>query len=155
MEVRFFVMGSLVFFKKHLMETEQETFGSWLLRKRKAAGLSLQELADRADLSKGYISNLERNAPHSVSKATPKPSQDTVDRIAAAVGAPVAEARYVAGYAAPQAQVDQNLSRLLFYFNDLQGEQKADALAVIEALWRRQQSKQKAEKLAHKQRRPA
>lgn len=153
-------MGSVVCFPASgsiiLKMSRSKTFGEWLRGKRKAAGLSLQLVAERAGVSKGYLSNLERNAPHTVSGATPRPSLEAVDAIANAVGAPLAEARDAAGYAAPQAEPDPTLSRMLFYFNDLAGDQKQNALAMIEALWHRQHEKRKAEKEAakHKEQKP-
>jgi transcriptional regulator with XRE-family HTH domain len=135
-------------------------FGRWLLEKRQAAGLSQQQVADRAKVSKQYVSNLERSAPHPVSKALPKPSLAKVDALAGAVGAPLAEARLVAGFAPPEtgtAEISQ--ARLLFYFNDLPEDARGDALAMLEAFWRNQQTRNKArahpQKLSPRHKKPA
>src|ERR1700730_844835 len=82
-------------------------FPDWLSEKRKEAGLTQAELAERAGASKQYISNLERNAPHPETGAHPRPKVEIVDAIARALGAPVHQARLAAGYAAP----DETLSR--------------------------------------------
>jgi transcriptional regulator with XRE-family HTH domain len=82
-------------------------FPDWLQEKRKEAGLTQAELAERAGASKQYISNLERNAPHPETGAHPRPKVEIVDAIARALGAPLHQARLAAGYAAP----DETLSR--------------------------------------------
>jgi transcriptional regulator with XRE-family HTH domain len=140
-------MGSVLAFRSGKMEPSQKTFGDWLRDRREAAHLSQQEVADRAGVSKAYVSNIERNMPHSVSKALPKPTVDKVDALCKAVGASISEGRLIAGYAAPHiGPADADQTRLLFYFNDLLEVGKADALALIEALWRQQQSREKRTK---------
>jgi transcriptional regulator with XRE-family HTH domain len=146
-------MGSVLAFRPgKLMEPKPKTFGEWLHNKRKAAGLSLQLVADRASVSKGYLSNLERNAPHSVTGALPRPSLETVDAIAGAIGAPIAEARLFAGYAAPQHEPDPRNSQLLFYFSELPEDQQIAALAMVQSLWRQQHDRQKADREQKKKR---
>ena len=44
-----------------MIEAEQQTLGMWLYRRRSALGLSVMEVASRAQLSGSYISNLEHD----------------------------------------------------------------------------------------------
>jgi transcriptional regulator with XRE-family HTH domain len=144
-------MGSVVLFRTATMDLKPKTFGDWLKERRLSAHLSHQQVADRADASKAYISNIERNMPHSVSGALPRPSVEVVDKLCVAVGAPVAEGRLMAGYApAETSPADADRTRLLFYFNDLPEPVRGDALAMIEALWRSQQARIKTQKHATK-----
>jgi transcriptional regulator with XRE-family HTH domain len=144
-------MGSVYVFR-NLMEPSSKTFGEWLRAKRKLAGLSQQAVSDRAKnfgttISKQYVSNLERNAAHPTTGALPSPTLKKVDALAGAVGAPIPEARLMAGFAPPDtSEGDVAQARLLFYFNDLAEAARADALAMIEGFWRSQQARQKAEK---------
>lgn len=85
------------------MQTSQRhgmsEFGDELKRRRKIARLSLDALAERAQLSKTYVANIERDTPHSVTGKKYTPSVDTVDRLAIALDWPLSEARPLAGYA--------------------------------------------------------
>lgn len=139
-------MGSVLAFRPiGSMESKPSSLGAWLREKRLAAGLSLQDVADRAGVSKQYVNTIEREVPHPESKGKPRPTQKVVDGLAKAVGAPIAEARLIAGYAPPETgPADVAQSRLLFYFNDLAEPARSDALAMLEALWRSQHARQKA-----------
>lgn len=57
--------------------------GAEIRRRREAAGLGVSELARRAGVSKGFVSQIER--------ARTSPSLATLDAIARALGAPVAD----------------------------------------------------------------
>ena len=79
--------------------TEEITFGDWLRHKRKAAGMTLEELSEKAGCSTNYLSILERNKPHHQTGALPEPSYEIVEAIALALpGSPVREALELAGY---------------------------------------------------------
>lgn len=69
-----------------------QTFGEWLYEARKSARFSQDELATRANISKNYISRIERNGGHPVTGALPQPSREVVKSLAAALGKPVNEA---------------------------------------------------------------
>src|SRR5262249_59547647 len=58
--------------------TQRETFGSLLRRHRRAAGLTQQELAERAGISEDTISNIERGVPH-------VPRRETLELLAEAL----------------------------------------------------------------------
>lgn len=73
-------------------------FGDELRKRRKAARLSLDELAERASLSKTYLGNIERDTPHSITGKKYTPTVDTVDRLAFALDWPLSDARPLAGY---------------------------------------------------------
>lgn len=63
----------------------REQLGDRIRRYRRQKELSLSELADRAGISKGYISNLERNSE------TTRPSANTLFAIAKALGVTMAD----------------------------------------------------------------
>ena len=66
------------------MAAEPSTFGTLLRRHRVAAGLTQEELAERAGLSPRVISEIERGGPHT-------PRKDTVALLVAALGLPAEE----------------------------------------------------------------
>jgi transcriptional regulator with XRE-family HTH domain len=74
------------------------TFGAWLRETRRKARMTLEELAEKADCSKNYLSVLERNAPHHKTGALPQPSRKIVTAIALALGEPISDALQAAGY---------------------------------------------------------
>lgn len=79
--------------------TDEMTFGAWLRQRRKAAGMTLEELSEKAGCSTNYLSILERNKPHHQTGALPEPSYEIVESIALALpGSPVREALELAGY---------------------------------------------------------
>jgi len=108
-----------------------EVFGAWLVQQRKKADLTQETLAERARLTKSYISNLERNQPHTVSGALPRPSVEAVDAIAHALGVPVNEARLYAGYAPKESDVSPENERLLGYYRRLSKRDKEIVLDLI------------------------
>lgn len=129
------------------MESGPETFGDWLRQKRIAAGLSLQQVADRAGVSKQRLSDIENNKRRTVGGRLPRLSEDRVEAIGAAVFAPVDEARLAAGLAPKQVQpADLLQTRLLNYFNELPETQQSTALVMIEAMWRQEQSQRRQQK---------
>jgi transcriptional regulator with XRE-family HTH domain len=79
----------------------KETFGQKLQRWREAAHVSQAELARRMDVSRNYISNLERDFSPTAKGGKPQPSVETCDKIARALGVKIAEVRLAAGYAPP------------------------------------------------------
>jgi transcriptional regulator with XRE-family HTH domain len=56
-------------------------FGTWLKDKREAAQLSQDALANRAGITKQYVSNLERGQRHSKTGARQKPAIDVVVKL--------------------------------------------------------------------------
>lgn len=60
-------------------------FANWLVERRKALHLTQGELAKRAGLSTSYISTLERDAPHNITGARPRPTPEAVVAIAKAL----------------------------------------------------------------------
>jgi len=140
------------------MEQKPKTFGDWLREKRAAAGLSLQAVADRMTvaghpISKQRLNDIENNKPRTKGGRPPRPTENQVEAIAKAVFVPIEEARLAAGLSTrhPTAN-DLKQGRLLAYFNELPADQQAAALAMIEALWKQQHSRQKAEKYEKKAR---
>lgn len=76
-----------------------ETFGAWLLRHRKIAGLKQSDIATRAHISVSYVSTLEREQPHSITGEKIMPDRAKVAAIAKAVGGDENEALALCGYA--------------------------------------------------------
>lgn len=74
-----------------------QSFGKWLLEKRKAAKLTQGQLAQKSGISTSYVSTLEREQKHTVTNVTPQPAADVVESIARALGVPVDEARLLGG----------------------------------------------------------
>lgn len=124
-------------------DSMQETFGEWLKRTRKKQGLTQQQLADRVKVSKQYISNLERNARHGTSGAKPTPSAKVVKRIATGLEVPESEALRAAGYYPEEAEIDPRQTQLLSYFLELSDNERDDALALIETIYRRRERTRK------------
>lgn len=80
------------------------TFGKWIEKTRKAAGLEQKEVAQRSGLSTAYISQLERHQPHLITNADPQPSRKSVLKIARALNVPAAEALEAAGWSPDENQ---------------------------------------------------
>lgn len=82
-------------------------FGNWLATNRKRAGLTQEELGERAGCTRGYISALERGVTESKSQRPIRPDLALVDSIARALQVSQAEARIAAGYAPDALLPDQ------------------------------------------------
>lgn len=61
-------------------------FGEWLFAARKRANMSQEELAGKANISKNYVSVLERNLPNYKTGALPQPSRRVLTDLAIALG---------------------------------------------------------------------
>lgn len=130
-----------------------ETFGQKMQKWREAAHVSQAELARRMDVSRNYISNLERDFSPTAKGGKPQPSVETCDKIAHALGVRVAEVRIAAGYTPPgkpeswlsqkpdmdnreierQAEAARR-AELIKNFDQLSPERQAQALAVLKVL---------------------
>lgn len=62
-----------------------ENLGDWVRVYRKQRGWTQEELRMAAKISKGYVSAIERNAPHSLTGKESTPKAAVLDRIAAAL----------------------------------------------------------------------
>lgn len=84
--------------------TMSETFGQYIARRRRAAGLKQGELARRINVTPAYLRQLERdrNPAASINGEDIRPPVEVVDQIAKATGTPLAEMRLAAGHAAPE-----------------------------------------------------
>ncbi len=114
-------------------------FGDWLLSTRKKLGLSQEELAQRANVSKNYISILERGRPHPGTGAAPQPSRKTVEEIAVAMNWPIEEPLRLAGYSAsPElSDLSPDEERLIAFYADMADADKQAVITIAEALWRK------------------
>ena len=79
-------------------EVHSVTFGDWIKQNRKAAKMSLDELAEASNFSKTYINRIERNLGNPTTGTPYQPSKDFVDAIATAMGVNISDARRAAGY---------------------------------------------------------
>lgn len=96
------------------MENE-ETFGAWLRRRRKAMGLTVQQAADRCGVTKSYVSALELDRSNGPRQEYAPPSKKTVDRIADGLGIDKREARIAAGYLPSVDEVERQPSWMVLY----------------------------------------
>lgn len=80
------------------MNSKQIEFGEWLKKWREEKGFTQDELGKAIGKTKQHISNLERRQQHYASGGYARPSLETVDSLARALGRPLKEARDVAGY---------------------------------------------------------
>lgn len=116
-----------------------ETFGQWLKKTRISRSLNQEQLARLANISKQYVSALEREAPHGITGASPTPKLKTVKALATALAVPESEALRRAGYYPQEAETDPRQAQLLSYFRELSDNEKDDALALIETVYRRRE----------------
>lgn len=102
-------------------------FGKWLVKTRKAAGLSQRKLADRMSeaLSYARISQIEKGKIGKKGEP-PIPPRSLVLKFADALGCPVEEALIAAGYAAPKNS--KELARSVWLPKDVWLALDADAL---------------------------
>jgi len=80
------------------------TFAEWVTMRRKAAGLSQIEAAERASVHQTVWSDWENN--------NRQPQKKTVEKIAVALGVPRAEALEAAGYQAAPIDIPAEWARL-------------------------------------------
>jgi transcriptional regulator with XRE-family HTH domain len=128
---------------------QTRTFGDWLKNKRVARGLSQTNLAGRSGVTKGYISNLERNIRQPISNELVKPSPAVVDKLAKALDASTTEARLIAGYApvgetaAPGNEIDYELEHLFHDSRNWSEENRREAYENAKVIFRRYQEKER------------
>src|SRR4028118_1452882 len=80
--------------------TKTDNFGKWLKAKRKAHGLSMRALAEKADnvCSPSYIAQLETNYYVGKRGNPMQPSEEIVEKLAIALSESVNDARQAANY---------------------------------------------------------
>lgn len=110
--------------KLNFTEFMTESFGQWLERKRRAAGLNQTELAQRSRVTKATISLYERDG-------IDQPRRGQIDKIAKALGVSVDEARSKAGYASEKLEgttldIADDLRVSLLHGKDYTDEDKAE-----------------------------
>lgn len=81
-------------------------FGIWLSERMRAAGLNQNELAERARLSKQYISLLVGDRPSTSTGKTPIPRPDKIEKLARALNLPAKEVREAAYGKASDVEAD-------------------------------------------------
>ncbi len=84
--------------------TEEGTIGSRIRRYREDAGLSLSQLAAKAEVSKGYLSTLEN-------KEDKRPSAETLYAIAEALGVTISSLLGRRLLATPRTDIPQSLRK--------------------------------------------
>lgn len=117
------------------MAITMEGSGKWLYASRKAAGLTQGELARKAQISTSYVSTLEREEPHHITNASPRPAVSIVDAIAKAVNKPVNEARLIFGYAPIGEETNEGLFAGIERLSpEMQRVAKRQIRAIIDSL---------------------
>jgi transcriptional regulator with XRE-family HTH domain len=112
--------------------------GDLMRAKIKELGWSNAELARRVGVSPTHIGNLLRNiAPGTKSGQIRRIPLETIDKIAAQLSIPADLAHRAGGWIVEGATIGPEESQLLTYFAGLPADRRADAIALIEALWRR------------------
>jgi transcriptional regulator with XRE-family HTH domain len=104
-------------------------FGVYLKDLRKRAGMTQEELAEDAEVSKSYISALERGRGASLKGEPIRPSLHVLFRLAKALGQPENEVRQAAGYIteAPDPGFARSTLGLLFFnYRQLGEEDQAE-----------------------------
>ncbi len=113
-------------------------FGDWLFEARKNARLSQEELAERAGISKNYVSTLERNLPNYKTGAPPQPSRKVVEAIAIGLSVPVPEAFAAAGYTVDPLEVsDEEIGdeEAIAYYRGIPPNLKPAARAILKTMF--------------------
>lgn len=85
------------------MIQKDNIFGEWVFKTRRGKGWTQQELANKLNCSKSYISNVERGVSTRKDDSTSLPDPDTIDNFAAVLGADANEPRKMLGYAPKEA----------------------------------------------------
>lgn len=111
--------------------------GSYLRARRKAAGLTQQELADAIGMTKSFVSQLERG----VRKGNRADSADTLVAIAKALNADPGTILSRAGHEPPAAQYSRQnahdtLERAILSDHTLDSEERAFLLRAVEMVRR-------------------
>ena len=97
-------------------------------------GFSQAELARRSGLTPQTIGQYLAQKPHHLTNRLLLPEIDTVDRIARALGIPIAEARAAAGYAhEPLPHLDA-AEKFALVFRELSPERQTDIIRIMAAL---------------------
>lgn len=96
------------------------------------------DLARRANLSKQYVSMLEKGADHILTNKPVQPALDKVERLAEVLGVDVNEAREMAGYkpihSAPMGDEDREYAKILLPVRGWDSKAKkrlADFLQIV------------------------
>lgn len=117
-----------------------QSFGKWLLETRKAKGLTQEQLAKKAGVSKPYIGHLENSRPHSTTDAPPQPAKDKVIAIAEALNEDVDSVLLLAGFA-PISEVEATRNRIVV--SDKDGFDEQDLLEISEFIAFKKSQKEK------------
>ena len=96
-------------------------FGEWLRTRRQQRGYSQEALGRLSGKSGAYISMLERGY-NTTGRSDIRPSLETIDSLARALEAPIAEARVIAGYCAPESTISTRTVRAVALFEALPEE---------------------------------
>jgi transcriptional regulator with XRE-family HTH domain len=106
------------------MPEDESNLGSKLRDVRTRQGLSLREVARRAEVASGYLSQLERG-----DVAQPTPS--TLQRLAEAYGMPVMTLMDWAGYATGQPPVSPQLAKAMNYIGPDPTDDEVEAIRAV------------------------
>jgi transcriptional regulator with XRE-family HTH domain len=108
-------------------------FSKAFAKKLAEKGITASELARRAKTTRANVSRLLNDTPHPISGALPKPTVETVEKIAKALDWDINEARLAAGFA-PTETADSPFVELGLRFDKLPQTKKAKYDALIDYL---------------------
>lgn len=112
-------------------------FGLWLLAKLKEKNLNKIALAERAGISRQYVTNLTSGRPHSTTGKLVIPTVEAVDKIAKALGVSITEARQAAGYVPAERPnlsrqiADEEFAGLFHKYEALPDEKDKEAIQAL------------------------
>lgn len=103
-----------------LIEPDLAALGAWIRSNRVTQGINQRELADRAGLSRSYVSDIE------IGRGV-RPSLDTLDKLASGLGAARTDVLRAAGYLSPSRghQAGSGELRLVRLYRDMNPENQA------------------------------
>ncbi len=118
-------------------------FGEWLYDARRRAGLSQEKLAEKADVSKNYISIIERDHPHPVSGTLPSPSRKVIVALASALGEPEQIALQLAGYSSEETYFEgEDQDKLIAFYGDMSQSDREAVLTMAQTLWQKRRERE-------------
>lgn len=118
---------------------QTDRFGLWLRKRREAAGLTQDQLAERAGIGKQYLSKIENAKPHSTTGRAPAPTLETLDAIARALRVDLSDVLGALGLqtGARDVALPNEEELLLWMFRDLPRECQLDVMASVSGVHQR------------------
>ena len=125
---------------KDKKQQNASSFGQFLAKELESKRLTITEVSRRSGLSKQTISSIARQTPHHLTNKLILPEIGTVDKIARALGVPIATARAAAGYAADVSGNTDLIDKIIALIRELPQRRQEEAMQLIETLHRFEQT---------------